>query len=138
MDDDRVVVVEEAGLDPARGGSRLTQDVSAFGHDLVADEPLEAGGADLGPPPFALLLAALGSCTAMTLRMYADLKQWPLERVRVELRHQQGPDGLVIDRRIALAGDLDDDQRARLLQIANRCPLHRALSGPIEIASALV
>ena len=138
MDADRVVVVEEAGVDQARGTSRLTQDISAFGHDLVGDEPVEDGGADLGPPPFALLLAGLGSCTAMTLRLYADLKEWPLERVRVELRHEQGPDGLVIDLRIALAGDLDEAQRERLLAIANRCPVHKALTHPIEIRTELV
>lgn len=137
MDADRLVVVEEAGVDVARGTSRLTQDISAFGHGLVGDEPTDDGGAGLGPPPFALLLAALGSCTSMTLRMYADLKEWPLERVRVELRHEQGPDGLVIDRRIELTGDLDEAQRERLLAIAGKCPVHKALTRPIEIRSAL-
>jgi len=94
-------------------------------------------GADLGPPPFALLLVALGSCTSMTLRTYADLKAWPLERVRVGLRHASGPDGLVIDRRIELVGVLDEAQRERLLAIAGRCPLHRALTGPVEVRSTL-
>lgn len=94
-------------------------------------------GADLGPPPFALLLVALGSCTSMTLRTYADLEEWPLERVRVGLRHASGPDGLVIDRRIELVGDLDEAQRERLLAIAGRCPLHRALTGPVEVRSTL-
>ncbi len=132
------VIVEETGVDAERGTSRLTQDVTAHGHALLADEPLDDGGADLGPPPFGFILSGLGACTAMTLRMYADLKEWPLERVRVELRHEQGPDGLIIHRDLTLIGDLDDAQRARLEQIAGKCPVHKALTGPIDIRTTLV
>ncbi len=134
---DATVIVEETGVDPERGTSRLTQTVTTWGHELLADEPLASGGADLGPPPFGFLLSALGACTAMTLRLYADRKEWPLERVRVELRHEQGSDGLIIHRLLTLVGSLDDEQRARLETIAAKCPVHKALTGPIDIQTTL-
>ncbi len=134
---DASVIVEETGADAERGTSRMTQTVTAWGHEFLADEPADKGGTDLGPPPFGFLLSALGVCTTMTLRMYADLKEWPLERVRVELRHEQGAEGLIIHREIALVGDLDEGQRARLQAIAGRCPVHKALTGPIAIETTL-
>jgi len=143
------VVVSERGADPARGVSRLAQDVLVGHHRLTADEPTEAGGSDLGPNPYDLLLAALGACTSMTLRLYADHKQWPLERTTVRLSHEkihatdcadcETRDGKIdqIEREIEIAGPLDVQQRQRLLEIAEKCPVHRTLHSEIKIRSRL-
>jgi len=127
----------------------FAQQVEVGPHRFSADEPEASGGSDAGPDPYALLLAALGSCTSMTLLMYARRKRWPLEQVVVRLRHdhvhaedcadceQQSAHVERIDRRIALAGPLDATQRTRLLDIANKCPVHRTLTSRIDIRSAL-
>jgi len=122
-----VVTVEESGQ------GLYTQNIKAAGHPLTADEPAGVGGLDLGPAPYDLLLAALGACTSMTLRMYADQKKWGLKHVAVRLTHKKeaaaGNKKIdVITRSITLEGDLDDAQRQRLLEIANKCPLHRTLT----------
>lgn len=138
-----VVRVAEAG------SGRYTQTVRVGRHALVADEPAAAGGNDLGPSPYDLLLAGLGACTAMTLRMYAAQKQWPLEQVAVDLRHEkihatdceacETKDGKVdrIERVIRVEGDLDQAQRQRLLEIANKCPVHRTLHSEVFIPTRL-
>ena len=139
-----VVLVEETG----RG--RFQQKITAGRHSLIADEPEGVGGMASGFGPYDLLLAALGACSAMTVRLYAERKGWPLERVRIELRHakihandcadcETRGDARIdeIDKRITLAGRLDAEQRARLVEIAGRCPVHRTLESEIKIRTTL-
>ena len=117
----------------ALGADRYHTDLRARRHRLAADEPTSHGGADTGPTPFELLLSALGACTAITLRMYADRKGWPLVGVDVRLLQQRVGDQDRIIRRIRLDGDLDDSQRARLLEIAERTPVTRAIRQGLPI-----
>ena len=130
--------------------SGFAQEISIGPHRLAADEPVAAGGTDTGPSPYDLLLAALGSCTSMTISMYARRKQWPLRSVSVRLRHEkihaqdcadcETKVGKLdrIEREIALEGELSDAQRAQLLSIADRCPVHRTLTSEVRIDSRLV
>lgn len=114
-------------------GGPFAQDVQVAGHRFRADEQRDLGGEDTGAAPHELLLAALGSCTAMTLKVYAERKGWPLKDVRIALHGETGPAGLVITRKVVLDGDLDADQRRRLLDIADKCPVHKSLVGDITI-----
>lgn len=130
------------------GAGGYTQQIAAGHHRLVADEPRPIGD-DAGPTPYDLLLGALGACTSMTVRMYAERKRWPLERVRVTLQHSrihardcadcETSNGWIdhIDRRIELTGDLDETQRQRLLDIAERCPVHQTLTSEVRIVTSL-
>ena len=121
------------------GQGRYQQEVIVGEHRLLADEPVAAGGADAGSAPLELVMAGLGACTSMTLRMYAERKGLPLSRISVRLSHDTvqvaGIARERIIRRITLEGDLTVAQRARLLEIANKCPVHRALEQPLVIAS---
>jgi putative redox protein len=114
-------------------GGRFAQDIEIGGHRLRADEITEKGGDDSGPGPHELLLAALASCTAMTLKVYAERKGWALRDVRVTVNGQPADGGFLINRRLILTGDLDAEQRQRLLEIADKCPVHRTLAGDITI-----
>lgn len=130
------VIVAENGL------GRYQQAVTLGTHQLLADEPASVGGEDAGPAPFDFLMAGLGACTSMTIRMYAERKSMPLTRVQVELRHNKTEvDGKLLDRIercITLEGDLSPEERARLLEIANRCPVHRALAQPLVVETHLL
>ncbi len=132
-----------------RGDGKFTQVLLDGRHLLLADEPTTIGGDDRGPSPYQLLLMALGSCTSMTVRMYAAHKGWKLARVVVRLRHFrdyatdcencEGKEGHIerIERVITLEGSLDETQRRRLLEIAEKCPVHRTLEARVSIASKL-
>jgi uncharacterized OsmC-like protein len=127
----------------------FAQEIAVGRHRLPADEPEAVGGTDSGPTPYDLLAAALGACTSMTVSLYARRKQWPLEAVTVTLRHSkvhavdcadcETKDGRLdrIDVEVELRGALDEEQRRRLLDIANRCPVHRTLTSEIDIRTRL-
>ncbi|MHB8271507.1 bifunctional alpha/beta hydrolase/OsmC family protein [Bradyrhizobium sp.] len=127
--------------------SKFQQTVSVGPHSLLADEPIAAGGEDSGPGPYDFVLAGLGACTSMTMRMYADRKALPLERVTVTLKHSkihaqdcaecETKEGMLdqIDRTIAMEGALDAEQRGKLMEIADKCPVHRTLTSEIHIVT---
>jgi putative redox protein len=129
------------------GKKGFQTEITANEHRLTADEPIPEGGADTGPTPYELLVAALGACTSMTIRMYADRKQWPVDAVVVRLQHEkihardcrgcETREGKIdhIDREIQIEGPLSEEQRQRLLEIANRCPVHRTLHSEIKVTS---
>jgi putative redox protein len=131
------------------GQGKFAQDIYAGRHRLRADEPVSAGGTDSGPNPYDLLCAALGTCTAITIRLYADLKQLPLTRMSVDLKHDkvhakdceecETREGKIdrIERTLTLEGDLDDAQRAKLVEIAEKCPVHRTLHSEVWITTTL-
>ena len=118
------------------GPDRYRTDIVVGGHAITADEPESLGGANLGPAPYDLLLAALGACTAITLRMYADRKEWPLESLGVALR-LHGKDERRIERILTIVG-LDDAQKARLADVAERTPVTLTLKGGLPIDTTLV
>jgi putative redox protein len=123
----------------------FAQQIQAGTHQLLADEPIESGGADTGLSPYDLLLAALGSCTSMTIGLYARRKNWPLQEVVVSLWHSkihaadcaecETREGKIdrIDREIQLVGSLTSEQRSKLMEIADKCPVHRTLTSEINI-----
>ncbi len=147
VDEDSVVDLRHAGegaMTRTAAGTFFT-DVVVRQHALVADEPVSVGGEDLGPTPYEYLLSGLGACTSMTLQMYAGRKEWPLEEARVRLKHRRthGQDCAdcdaddtrvdLIEREVELIGPLDESQRERLMQIADRCPVHKTLHAGVRI-----
>jgi putative redox protein len=140
----------ERGTVIVRGDAAgFAQTIAAGSHRLTSDEPADVGGSDTGPTPYDLLLAALGSCTSMTVAMYARRKGWPLEAVTIRLRHAkihaadcegcETKEGRLdhIERAVELTGALSDEQRARLLDIASKCPVHRTLLSEIHVETRL-
>ncbi len=137
----------EKGVVVRTGPKGYRTEILSAGHALVADEPVSVGGTDTGPNPYGLLLAALGACTTITLRMYGNRKEWPLEGIQVALRHQKVPaakggasgsgGGVVdeIEQEVTLEGPLDEDRLARLFEIADRCPVHRTLERGAHIVT---
>lgn len=134
----------------ARSLRNLQVEIQASNHLLLADEPLDEGGEDLGPAPYDLLLSALAACKVMTVQLYARRKGWPLEAVHVRLNHRtvsgadcddckSGPEAKVeiIDVELDFEGPLDETQLTRLLEISDRCPVHRTLEREIKIRGAL-
>ena len=142
--------VLEAGTVIVHGSAAgFAQQIAVGRHRLTGDEPVPAGGTDTGPDPYGFLLAALGSCISITVAMYAQRKQWPVDGITVRLRHSRihaadcercdTTHDLLdrIDCDVELTGALTDAQRARLLEIANKCPVHRTLTSEIQIRSRL-
>jgi uncharacterized OsmC-like protein len=141
---------EARGVVVRGSASGFAQEIHAGRHRIVADEPVSAGGTDTGLSPYDLLLAALGSCTSMTVGIYARRKSWPLEEVTVHLRHSkihatdcaecETKEGMLdrIERDIHFAGPLTEEQRTKLLEIANKCPVHRTLTSEIDIVTRAV
>jgi putative redox protein len=129
---------------------RFANEVRVGRHSIIADEPVDAGGNDTGPMPHDFVLAGLGACTAMTVRMYAERKGIPLKRISVRLSYRKMkaadcPDCVTKDgeitemtRDVTLEGDLTDEQRQRLIEIANKCPVHKTLTGEIKVRTHLV
>ena len=128
------------------GGDGFAQEITAGGHHLVADEPVEAGGTDRGPGPYDLLMAALGACMSMTIALYARRKQWPLETVVIRLSHSRVyakdclecvvRDDTRLDRistEVQLSGALTAEQERKLMEVAHKCPVHRTLMSQIDI-----
>jgi putative redox protein len=149
MADSSVALQEGDVIVQGRAGS-LVQHISIGQHRLLADEPLAVGGTDAGPTPYGFILAGLGACTSMTLELYARRKGWPLESVTVRLRHMkihaedcadcETKEGMIdrIEREIELTGPLDAGQKSKLMEIADKCPVHRTLSREINVRTRLV
>ncbi|WP_072016231.1 OsmC family protein [Leptolyngbya sp. KIOST-1] len=127
-----------ASVQVSSNGSRFGQDIALRQFRLVADEPPHLGGDDRGPTPTELLLASLGSCKAITLRMYAERKGWAIDRIDVAVELQSGASQPVIVAHLTLEGDLTADQRDRLREIGDRCPVHRLLAASVAVQTVLV
>lgn len=149
MSSENILPVGEGQVVVRGSADGFAQEIRAGRHVVLADEPVSAGGTNTGPTPYDLLLAALGSCISMTAGVYSRRKGWPLESVTVRLHHSrihaedcencETREGMLdrIDAVIELKGPLTEEQRARLLEIAHRCPVHRTLKAEIEIRSRL-
>lgn len=124
------------------GKDKYRTEIRSSGHTVISDEPEEIGGRNEGMNPNELLLASLGACTAMTLRMYADRKEWPVDSISVDLKMDivKGNESQTtyIKRHIKIGGNVSEEQRHRMLQIADMCPLHRIMTSPIVISSNLI
>jgi putative redox protein len=121
----------------ATSSSGIAQKIRTGGHQLTADEPRSNGGTDAGPSPYGLLLSALGACTSMTLRMYADRKGWSLGEIKVDLSFSREGDAELIEREVRCSAPLTEEQRARLLEIAGKTPVTRTLQRGVRIETEI-
>ncbi|HHL42903.1 MAG TPA: OsmC family peroxiredoxin [Hellea balneolensis] len=125
-----------------RPGGLFTQDVLVRDHRLYADEPVKLGGSDIGPSPYELVLAGLAACTSITLRMYAERKEWPVTHIEVETAYKKSGFGAdmknIFIRKIHIVGELDEAQRARLVEIADKCPVHNMLATCAEFRTEVI
>jgi putative redox protein len=112
--------------------------VNSGGHGIITDEPLKANGSDTGMNPFSLLLASLASCTVITLRMYINHKMWPIEEIKADVEMFKTSGGTRIETKLIFKGEVSDEQRDRLLKIANACPVHKILIGNIDINTNII
>lgn len=121
------------------GNEKYRTELKAGSNTFIADEPEDKGGTDQGPAPGDLLAGALAACTAITLKMFAENKQWPLEHIHVEIKFDQEPgyESTVMDRKITLTGNLSEEQKERLLAVANKCPVHKTLTQSIFVNTSL-
>jgi putative redox protein len=119
------------------GKEHYKTEVTTSNHSVSVDEPIDVGGTDTAPAPSEFLEVSLASCTAITIRMYADRKGWPVERISVDVSMSKDDKLTRFDRKILLQGELTEEHRTRLLQIANACPVHKVLSNPIEVNTTL-
>ncbi len=124
------------------GRKHYLTEITADQHTIYADEPIDLGGTDQGPTPDDLIMSSLAACTAITLRMYADRKEWPLEEIIATVglirKEESGQKSSLFDLTLEFIGDLDDEQKQRLLQIAKACPTHKLLTNPTEIKTQLI
>ncbi len=120
------------------GNDVYKTELVARSHNIIADEPLDVGGKDLGPRPGDFIRMGLASCTAITLRMYANRKNWDVQQIRVSVSNGPFEGKTSYKTEVEITGTLDDDQRSRLLQIAKLCPVHKVLTNPIEIDTRLL
>jgi putative redox protein len=130
-----MAVIATTTVESATG---YAQAIRAGGHELTADEPAASGGTDSGPTPYGLLLAALGACTSITLRMYAQKKQWELGQIQVTLRHVKTADAEHIEREVTFGASLSDEQRSRLAEIAEKTPVTKSIKAGVPIQTQII
>ncbi|MEO3407427.1 OsmC family protein [Mucilaginibacter sp. CAU 1740] len=135
MENTESELIESANAVIAR--SQYQTIVTSGGHALVADEPVKSDGTDTGMNPFSLLLASLASCTVITLRMYINRKMWPIDEIRADIEMFKTPNGTRIETKLSFKGEINAEQRERLLKIADACPVHKILVGNIAINTVI-
>jgi putative redox protein len=135
MKDSELELIESATALIAR--TQYQTIVNSGGHAIVADEPVKADGTDTGMNPFSLLLASLASCTVITLRMYINRKMWPIDEIKADIEMFKTTSGTQIETKLSFKGEISDEQRDRLLKIADACPVHKILVGSISINTTI-
>ena len=131
------VTVSERRTEDGPTAGIYTNDVRTSRHHLFADEPVALGSSDIGPTPFEYIAAALGGCTTITLRMYSERKKWPVTHLACEVKMHKDDGRQVFERLLTIEGDLDDTQRARLIEIADKCPVHKVLTHGADVLTKL-